>query len=363
VRKTINTRIVGLPYAEFDNAAVQALREGRSVRLSREPDNPYDSNAVAAFIGSKKIGFIRKPDAAILSPAMLQAGTNIKTIIESRDVISLEAKSLKIAVEVYSETPVPERKDLIESDAGIYRITVMAIDKCYIGQANKPARRIREHWNELTLGVHTNRDLQRFWSMYGSETFRVELVEKAPQEQSPLARQRWLAEKERYWIDKERKSGRSLNVLDGDIVATPAARAELIKEEADHDRRVKQRKREIAAELKALDEKIRPELNKRRQHTDKLENINALIRNHTGIRGFFKGHLGVKELERLEDARYRCQEMLRHVEPICTELLTKRDNLFEERKSLKTTKQRNRAIDRALLKYGVSARISRSRFY
>lgn len=262
MRKVIKTQIVGLPYAEFDRAVVQALREGAAVRLIREPNNSYDRHAVAVFMGSKKIGYIRKADAAILSSAMLQAGIKIEALVTSPDTIFLNSKSIQINVQVCSETPGLARKDIIGGEAGIYRINLIAVDKCYVGQANNPARRIRDHWKELALGVHSNRDLQRYWDTYGAEIFRVELVEKAPEKQSPLERQRWLAERERYWITRERGAGRSLNVLDGGIVPTPASRAELIKEEADHDQRVKERKREIATELKKLDEKICLELGK-----------------------------------------------------------------------------------------------------
>lgn len=102
---------------------------------------------------------------------------------------------------------------------------------------------------------------------------------------------------------------------------------------------------------------------KKQQYTSKLENIDVLIKNHTGIRGFFKGHLGYDELERLNTERYKYRDMLRNIEPICTDLLTKRANLVQERRSLKTTKQINRAIDRTLLKYGASGRMRRNRFY
>lgn len=363
MKKTMKTQIVGLPYAEFDYAAVQALREGAPVRLIREPDNPHDKNAIAVFLESKKIGFIRKADAVVLSSAMLQPNLKIKTNVEFPDTISLSNKSITIAVEIFSATSVPEHRSSIGSEAGIYRINIMTADKCYVGQANNPARRASEHWRDLTLGVHPNRDLQYYWSMYGAKAFRVELVDKAPEGQNPLERQRWLAEREKHWIAKEREAGRSLNVLDGEIVPTSAARAELVREEADKDRRVRERKREIATELEQLDEKINPELAKRRQYKEKIENIDNLIKNHTGILGLFKGYVGHDELERLKVERGKYCEILRHIESICTEIFTQRTSLIKERKSLKTIKQRNRTIERSLLKCGVSRHISRNRFY
>jgi len=64
-------------------AAVKSanLRAGQPVRLAREPDNPYDSNAIAVYAekGRKPIGYVNKQNAARLAK-LIDRGEDIAAI-------------------------------------------------------------------------------------------------------------------------------------------------------------------------------------------------------------------------------------------------------------------------------------------
>lgn len=55
---------------------------GERVELAREPQNPYDSNAIAVTIGGQTVGLIAREDAAVLAP-LLDAGRSHAAIVHS----------------------------------------------------------------------------------------------------------------------------------------------------------------------------------------------------------------------------------------------------------------------------------------
>lgn len=46
------------------------VEPGEPVQLTREPDNPYDSNAIAVTVHGETVGYIAREDAAILAPLL-----------------------------------------------------------------------------------------------------------------------------------------------------------------------------------------------------------------------------------------------------------------------------------------------------
>ena len=60
---------------------------------------------------------------------------------------------------------------------GIYCIINTANNKRYIGSAVNLQERIKQHYTELSKGVHFNDHLQRSWEKYGEESFELEILE------------------------------------------------------------------------------------------------------------------------------------------------------------------------------------------
>lgn len=74
---------------------------------------------------------------------------------------------------------------------GIYKITNIVNNKCYIGQSNNVEKRIQQHKDMLNNNCH-NAHLQASYNKYGIENFTFELIEECPVSD--------LCKRERYWI-------------------------------------------------------------------------------------------------------------------------------------------------------------------
>ena len=62
-------RVVGAFYRGAEAVeATAALQPGDTLSVKREPENEYDQNAVAVYLGSIHIGYIERGQAAWLSP-------------------------------------------------------------------------------------------------------------------------------------------------------------------------------------------------------------------------------------------------------------------------------------------------------
>lgn len=54
---------------------------------------------------------------------------------------------------------------------GIYKITNVLTNQCYVGQSQHVRKRIKEHFRVLRLGKHLNPKLQNSYNKYGPEAF------------------------------------------------------------------------------------------------------------------------------------------------------------------------------------------------
>ena len=61
---------------------------------------------------------------------------------------------------------------------GIYKITNVQTNMCYIGKSIDISRRFRKHKNYLNNDMHHNIYLQRAWHKYGAESFVFEVIEE-----------------------------------------------------------------------------------------------------------------------------------------------------------------------------------------
>lgn len=88
---------------------------------------------------------------------------------------------------------------------GIYSITLVFTGDEYIGSAVSVWHRVRDHVCMLSNGTHHCRHLQRAWSKYGRERFRVFVVEN-------VARKELLIPREQFYIDSRNPKYNSCRV-------------------------------------------------------------------------------------------------------------------------------------------------------
>lgn len=69
-----------------------------------------------------------------------------------------------------------EDNNQIPNISGIYKITNLKNNKCYIGSAVKLRTRIKRHLYELNNSTHNNKHLLRSFNKYGVEMFNVEIL-------------------------------------------------------------------------------------------------------------------------------------------------------------------------------------------
>ena len=99
-RNLLDCHIAGFSY--YDGLdAIEELKMGTVVRLQAEPDNPYDSDAIAVYYEDFKLGYIPRVKNDVLS-VLLAFGHD--GIIEARiNAVSLEASPvnpLRIVVRI-----------------------------------------------------------------------------------------------------------------------------------------------------------------------------------------------------------------------------------------------------------------------
>lgn len=73
---------------------------------------------------------------------------------------------------------------------GIYKITCLPENRCYVGSSTNINRRWSEHKRELNSQRHRNIFLQLDWDCYGDENFIFEIIETTSN----------LVEREHYWL-------------------------------------------------------------------------------------------------------------------------------------------------------------------
>lgn len=77
---------------------------------------------------------------------------------------------------------------------GIYKITNIKNNKCYIGLSKNIEGRLKGHKNKLLNGKHKNQHLQTSFNKYGLDSFTFSILEECSEE--------LLCLREKYWIEK-----------------------------------------------------------------------------------------------------------------------------------------------------------------
>lgn len=84
-----------------------------------------------------------------------------------------------------------------EKIIGVYLLEIDGLK--YIGQSNDLYRRLGEHLDSLSQGIHVNDFLQDAWDK-GFNNISFKILDRLSVRLSPLERQEWLAEKEKAYI-------------------------------------------------------------------------------------------------------------------------------------------------------------------
>jgi hypothetical protein len=73
-----NVRLAGVTFGNCqENIRKYGQKETSAYRLVREPDNPYDKNAIGVFYGEKQLGYVPAKTAAKLA-FLIDSGKNYK---------------------------------------------------------------------------------------------------------------------------------------------------------------------------------------------------------------------------------------------------------------------------------------------
>ena len=75
--KLTTIKVAGLQYGECVN---EEFKQDESLKLIREPKNPYDKYAVAIYRQNKKVGYVPKTNSRIVA-SMLDNRENIKAFV------------------------------------------------------------------------------------------------------------------------------------------------------------------------------------------------------------------------------------------------------------------------------------------
>lgn len=93
-----DTQVAGISHVEGINEIEEELNEGVKLDFFREPDNPYDSEAIMIRTAAgKKIGYVPKADNVIFA-RLMDAGKFLFGRIVSKEK---KGKWLKITIKVY----------------------------------------------------------------------------------------------------------------------------------------------------------------------------------------------------------------------------------------------------------------------
>jgi group I intron endonuclease len=347
--KTIHVSLVGMRFhAPPFNVANEILRAIPVLKL--EPKNAHDKNAVAVHLLGHKVGYIDKTSATRVN-VLLQKGVTFQI-----EVGAITSQTIKLAlkfelVDLLAAPPKPNPKNT----SGIYKISISADKYVYIGQSNSINSRIKDHWKKLVVQEHPNKHLQAYWNDLGESHFSAEIVEMTPEHLSKgLEQQRWLANREKFWIKKYRETTNCLNILDGEVIPTKKALTELAIEEKALDLKIKEEKKQMTAELKVLEEKIKEARRNELDLNSKIQELSTFVFKNSGIVGFFIGSSSKLLVEQKKATLESLRSQLLVAQKERPQLLEEFLNLKKKRRGLKTTKQIKNLVDNRLIGFGIA---------
>ena len=355
MQKSIKTSIVGIQHQNITLEIAEQIKSGSPITILPEPDNPYDKNAVAVFCDGHQIGYIRAIHAKTISPALRSSSATATVTITSPESISPNSRGIDVRVILTGINSVTPPTIVSGRTPGIYKIIVG--DKAYIGQSSDINKRIATHWNDLSLGSHANQKLQSLWLELGPYFFRAEALLIAPSELSPYELQEWLGNHEYKEIKLQKELGKSLNILDGEIVSTKASESDKLIVNSQrirkHDEKIRELKKETNAEIEALSSELPPLMSQRKEIWEQIKTKNSFLIKNSGFVGLFKGTLNRHQKTLLENTIEKLRKKLAIIDDKILLIQTKLDSLKSDFKTLKTAKQKADLANRRLSRHGI----------
>ena len=158
------------------------LRNGESLRLVAERDNPHDKNAVAVFYGDAQLGHISRDSAPKYHFLLGEGG------ISSVQLVSAERASghdeIDIRISVTSRLSDGTGFDYSLPDTpGIYEVRIKN-GRCYIGSTASLRKRHYQHLSDLKSRRHSNALMQRDFNQYGEKAFAFTPLQHCRNEQT-----------------------------------------------------------------------------------------------------------------------------------------------------------------------------------
>jgi hypothetical protein len=162
-----------------------SLLVGAALRLERESNNQYDQNAIAVYFNLSKIGHISAPLAARIAPYLDAGGevdAQVTAISVQRDKRG-DYPTLSIRLRLHTFTAPIGLEQILQQakyynhSSGIYSIRSLDTNQEYIGSALDVGSRLRQHFQDLHSGLHSNHGLSIAWHRHGPSGFSIEIIE------------------------------------------------------------------------------------------------------------------------------------------------------------------------------------------
>ena len=102
---SFQTKLAGVKFGNCqDSIRKWGHRDIGYFNLEREPENPYDSNAIGVWFLNDRLGYLQKPVAEKLSP-VLDAGTKLTARFVRRNQFAPDS-IVGLTVEIVEDDPV-----------------------------------------------------------------------------------------------------------------------------------------------------------------------------------------------------------------------------------------------------------------
>ena len=228
--------------------------------------------------------------------------------------------------------------------SGIYKISIENDKYIYIGQSGDIRRRIEQHWTELSFGTHHNMQMQRLFDMDSLANHSIEILDLLLEKHTgDYEQQKFLGEREKYWIDVYKSGTHLLNRTSGEIVPTKKAikeHQELSKQRDEKfDTNVKETRKKINTEIKSLEDQVRLHRVIEYDENVKAKEYEKFLFKNSGVIGFFFGNSTREELALIRDKLSRSRIRLNAINDVIQSIKLEIADLKLKRKRSRTTKE------------------------
>lgn len=178
MRKQVSVFVVrGIQYYSAPDAYERgALRDGATVIMEREPQNPHDANAVVFRLkgSGHKLGHMSRGPASRWTRT-LAAGWPYTARVHGISGGG-NSGSLKVEIRIEADAAEHEVREAVEivlprRVSGVYFLKCKTLNCVYVGSSRDMRERARGHMSDLVANSHHNRALQADFNRYGQSAF------------------------------------------------------------------------------------------------------------------------------------------------------------------------------------------------